>query len=129
MIIHDTMNNVVHEKVIKKTIPNSSQTAELYGVPENHKINVPLRPIVSACGDPLDKLTWFLERIITQLLPFIPAHLKKKKKKHRTIPINTERLPTTIQTPFHPAQLSSPWMSKIYTVTYPPKKSSPKSTA
>ena len=31
---------------------------------------------MSACDDPLDKLTWFLERIVTQLLPFIPAHLK-----------------------------------------------------
>ena len=35
-----------------------------------------MRPIVSACGDPIDKLSWFLERIITQLLIFVPAHLK-----------------------------------------------------
>ena len=32
--------------------------------------------MVSACGDPLDKLTWFLERIVSQLLTFFPAHLK-----------------------------------------------------
>ena len=30
---------------------------------------------IAACGDPLDKLTWLLERIITQLLVFVPAHL------------------------------------------------------
>ena len=79
-VIHDTMDDGVHEKVIKNIIPNSSRTAELYGLPKNHKENVPLRPIVSACGDPLDKLSWFLERIITQLLPFIPAHLKNTEQ-------------------------------------------------
>ena len=31
-IIHDTMDNVVHEKIIKNIIPNSSRTAELYGL-------------------------------------------------------------------------------------------------
>ena len=31
---------------------------------------------MSASGDPLDKLSWFLERIITQLLVFVPAHLQ-----------------------------------------------------
>ena len=55
-VIHDTMDEGVNEKVIKKIIPNSSRTAELYGLPKKHKDNVPLRPIVSACGDPLDKL-------------------------------------------------------------------------
>ena len=74
------MDNVVHEKIIKNIIPNSSRTAELYGLPKNHKIDVPLRPIVSACGDPLDKLAWFLVMIITQLLPFIPAHLKNTEQ-------------------------------------------------
>ena len=32
--------------------------------------------IVSACDDPVDKLTWLLEKIVTELLPFVPAHLK-----------------------------------------------------
>ena len=36
---------------------------------------MPLRPIVSACGDPLDKLSWFLERILRQLFKYVPAHL------------------------------------------------------
>ena len=27
-------------------------------------------------NDPIDKLSWFLERIITQLLIFVPAHLR-----------------------------------------------------
>ena len=114
-VIHENMDNAVSEKVVKSIIPNSSRTAELYGLPKNHKENVPLRPIVSACGDPLDKLTWFLERIVTQLLPLIPAHLK-----------NTERYLSALKDKypalFRKAQSFSPWMSKICMVTYLPKK-------
>ena len=56
-------------------VPIGTRTAELYGLPKTHKPDVPLRPIVSSCGDPLDKLSWLLERIITLLLVFVPAHL------------------------------------------------------
>ena len=35
----------------------------------------PLRPIVSACGDPLDKLSWFLQCILAQILSLTPTHL------------------------------------------------------
>ena len=79
-VIHKTMDNIIGESFVKSIIPNSSRTAELYGLPKNHKDDVPLRPIVSACGDPLEKLTWFLERIVTQLLPLIPAHLKNTEQ-------------------------------------------------
>ena len=65
----------VSDKVVRSVVPSGSRTAELYGLPKTHKPGAPLRPIVSACGDPLDKLTWLLERIITQLLVFVPAHL------------------------------------------------------
>ena len=75
-VIHSTMDNKVDERVIKAIIPHCSRTAELYGLPKDHKENIPLRPIVSACDDPVDKLTWFLERVITQLMPHVPAHLK-----------------------------------------------------
>ena len=56
-------------------LPQHARTAEFYGLPKTHKVCNPLRPIVSACGDPLDKLSWFLRCILTQLLSFIPAHL------------------------------------------------------
>ena len=75
-IIHETMDNKVEDRVVKAIIPQASRTAELYGLPKDHKHGTPLRPIVSACGDPVDKLTWLLERIVTQLLPHVPAHLK-----------------------------------------------------
>ena len=75
-LIHDTMHDKFPESFIDAIKPAESRTAELYGLPKTHKPGIPLRPIVSACGDPLDKLSWVLERIITQLLIFVPAHLK-----------------------------------------------------
>ena len=74
--IHETMDGKVEERVIKAIIPHCSRTAELYGVPKDHKRDIPLRPIVSACDDPVDKLTWLLEKVVNQLLPHVPAHLK-----------------------------------------------------
>ena len=74
-LIARTMKDKVPPNTIRAIQPSCSRTAELYGLPKNHKENVPLRPIVSATGDPLDKLSWLLERIITQLLIFVPAHL------------------------------------------------------
>ena len=75
-LISQNLAGKVSEKIVSAIKPSSSRTAELYGLPKSHKVDIPLRPIVSACGDPLDKLTWFLERIISQLLAFVPAHLK-----------------------------------------------------
>ena len=75
-IISSSLGGKLPDKIVNAIKPTSSRTAELYGLPKNHKPDIPLRPIVSACGDPLDKLTWLLERIISQLLKFVPAHLK-----------------------------------------------------
>ena len=75
-VIHATLDDKVPPNVIRAVVPQCSRTAELYGLPKDHKPEVPLRPIVSACDDPLDKLTWVLERIVSQLPPYVPAHLK-----------------------------------------------------
>ena len=75
-LITKTMKDKVPTKTIRAINPSCSRTAELYGLPKNHKADTPLRPIVSAAGNPLDKLSWFLERIIHQLLFFVPAHLQ-----------------------------------------------------
>ena len=76
-IISKSLGGKTPDKFVTAIKPTSSRTAELYGLPKSHKPDTPLRPIVSACGDPLDKLTWLLERIISQLLVFVPSHLKK----------------------------------------------------
>ena len=74
-IIRDTLDGKVENNIIQALMPQSSRTAELYGLPKDHKPGVPLRPIVSACGDPLDKISQLLEKILNQLLRFVPAHL------------------------------------------------------
>ena len=73
-IISKTLGGKIPDKVVNAIKPTSSRTAELYGLPKSHKPDIPLRLIVSACGDALDKLTWFLERIISQLIIFLYQH-------------------------------------------------------
>ena len=70
-----TLKDKLPEDFVRRLLPQHTRTAEFYGLPKTHKSGNPLRPIVSACGDPLDKLCWFLQCILTQLLTFIPAHL------------------------------------------------------
>ena len=74
-VIKTVMENKTDKSLVNSLLPQGSRTAEFYGLPKNHKDSVPLRPIVSACGGPLDKLTWFLEQIISQLVKHVPAHL------------------------------------------------------
>ena len=79
-IIKETLNGKLDENVIQALLPQCSRTAELYGLPKDHKPGIPLRPIVSACGDPLDKISQLLERILSQLLRFVPAHLSNTEE-------------------------------------------------
>ena len=70
-----TLKNTIPDDSLQRLLPQHTRTAEFYGLPKTHKAGTPLRPIVSAYGDPLDKLSWLLQCILTQLLQFIPAHL------------------------------------------------------
>ena len=70
-----TLKGKIPDDYLQRLLPQHTRTAEFYGLPKTHKSGNPLRPIVSAGGDPLDKLSWFLQCILTQLLSFIPAHL------------------------------------------------------
>ena len=74
-LMKNTLKNKIPDDYLQRLLPQHARTAEFYGLPKTHKVGNPLRPIVSACGDPLDKLSWFLQCILTQLLSFIPAHL------------------------------------------------------
>ena len=44
----------VPDHTLDKLVPRWTRTAEFYGLPKTHKPDSSLRPIVSACGDPLD---------------------------------------------------------------------------
>ena len=98
LIIRDCLKGRVDERTITALLPQSSRAAELHGLPKDHKQDMPLRPIVSACSDPLDKITWLLERIATQLLDFVPAHLKNTKDYQRRLKLQypDNKLPTNV---------------------------------
>lgn len=56
----------------------------LYTLIKTHKLDLTkpaqpkefkIRPIISQCGGPADKISWLLTRILSPLLKFVPAHL------------------------------------------------------
>ena len=63
-----------------------------YGLPKDHKAGLPLRPVVSSCDSPTSNLSLIVERILNQLLMFVPAHLDSTEaciediKRHRQVP-------------------------------------------
>ena len=63
------------EKTVKELTPCHSRIPVFYGIPKDHKDSVPLRPVISACGGPTEKMSCLLERILKQLLKFVPTHL------------------------------------------------------
>ena len=70
------LRNKLPDRTLYNLLPRWTRTAEFYGLPKTHKPGNPLRTIVSACADPLDKLSWFLQQILTQILHFVPTHLE-----------------------------------------------------
>ena len=71
----ETIRGKLPDKTIKELTPGHSRTPVFYGVPKDHKPSVPLRPVISACGGPTEKTSTLLERILKQLLKFVPSHL------------------------------------------------------
>ena len=74
-IFRAVSNNKLPERTIKELTPCHSRTPVFYGLPKDHKEGVPLRPVISACGGPTEKLSCLLERILKQLLKYVQTHL------------------------------------------------------
>ena len=55
--------------------PHHSRMPQFYGLPKDHKPGMPVRPVVSTCGSSTSNMSLVLERILNQLLSFVPAHL------------------------------------------------------
>ena len=60
---------------VKDLTPCHSRIPVSYGIPKVHKEGVPLRPVVSACVGPTEKMSSLLECVLKQLLRFVPTHL------------------------------------------------------
>ena len=74
-----TFKSVSKDKLPEKTIaeltPSHSRTPVFYGLPKDHKPSIPLRPVISGYDGPTEKTSCLLERILKQLLKFVPTHL------------------------------------------------------
>lgn len=62
--------------LIRHITPRGTRLPEFYGLPKIHKAGNPLRPVVAACDSPCTGISTIIERIINQLLQFVPSNLK-----------------------------------------------------
>jgi|GEM_PF-4959363 len=62
--------------IMKHIVPKLTKLPEFYGLPKTHKSGNPLRPVVAACDSPCTGLSIIIERILNQLLEFVPSNLK-----------------------------------------------------
>ena len=74
-IFRSVSKDKLPEKTIKELTPIHSRTPVFYGLPKDHKPSIPLRPVISACDGPTNKTSCLIERILKQLLKFVPTHL------------------------------------------------------
>ena len=63
--------------------------AHFYGLPKG-QFGLPLRPVVNTCHAPVHDLLVLLERILHQLLRFLPAHFKSTKEVIRILEKHSE---------------------------------------
>ena len=73
--MRDNVAEKLPEKLEIAIKPQYCGMPRFYGLSKDHKPNLPLRPVLSTCGSSTSKMSLVLERILNQLLPFIPAHL------------------------------------------------------
>ena len=62
--------------IYKGLIRKNAKLPEFYGLPKTHKPGTPMRPVVAAFDGPLSGVSIVLERILNQLLKFVPAHIE-----------------------------------------------------
>ena len=74
-VISKITTNKVPAPLNNALLPRNSRMSQFYGLPKDHKPGLPLRPVVSTCGSPTSNISLLLERILNQLLRFVPAHL------------------------------------------------------
>lgn len=71
--------------IYKGLLPKETKLPEFYGLPKIHKQNAPLRPVVAAFDGPLTPISMLLERILHQLLSFVPSHIENTAAAIRTL--------------------------------------------
>ena len=76
----------INDSLIKRLSSTHPSPPVIYTLVKAHKITqdklsssdpstIKVRPIISACGGPADKISWLLVQILSPLLSCVPAHL------------------------------------------------------
>ena len=71
--------------IYRGLFPKNTRLPEFYGLPKIHKQDTPLRPVVAAYNGPLTPVSIFLERVLHQLLKFVPAHMENTAAALRSV--------------------------------------------
>ena len=87
--------NDIKERTIARLTTTHSQCPVIYLLTKTHKFhhNVPtsdpdaikVRPIISGCGGPADKISWLIQVICNPLLQFVKAHLHNTEELLRNL--------------------------------------------
>ena len=70
---------VISNTLRKRLYPTSDQPPRFYGVPKTHKINMPLRPIVSTIGSITYEVDKYLAEVLSPLVGQTEFHVKNSK--------------------------------------------------
>lgn len=77
-----------------KLTPINPLTPRLYGLPKIHKLNVPIRPVVSYCNSPCYKLSVWLNQLLLSLTNFkSPFAIKNSSQLAQTL--NNQHVPNS----------------------------------
>jgi hypothetical protein len=89
--------NNLNERAIQRLKTTHSQCPVIYLLTKTHKFpdNVPstnlvlddikVRPIITGCGGPADKVSWLIQVICNPLLQFVKAHLRNTEQLLRNL--------------------------------------------
>jgi hypothetical protein len=71
--------SVLHTGLKQKLTPYHRKTPHLYGLPKIHKLDIPLRPIVSSISSPFYALAGFLQQILNPLTSNTDSFIKNSE--------------------------------------------------
>ena len=66
----------ITKRTTNKLITGRCDTQKFYFAVKTHKEGQKIRPIVSNCGGPSERISWLLQKILHQLLPHVAAYLE-----------------------------------------------------
>ncbi|EYC40623.1 hypothetical protein Y032_0604g557 [Ancylostoma ceylanicum] len=85
--IKRVLGKIMNTRTVKRFIPTFPTVPTYYALIKTHKIpaeidlqhmderGIKVRPIISSCGGPSDRISWFLVKLLSPLLRHVAAHI------------------------------------------------------